>query len=186
MRLIGIAGKARSGKDTAASYLTRKYGLVKHSFADPMKDGVKAMFGLTDEHVNGDLKEDLIPWLGVSTRRILQTLGTEWGREMIRPDLWVLLAQRKWDRVRWATEDTFHGGMIVPDIRFEEEAEFIRRNGGLVIHLFRDELQAIEAHKSEAGVRFLDGDWIVENNGTIEDLYKELDCHSLGTVRKVA
>lgn len=186
MRLIGIAGKARSGKDTAAAYLVAQHGLIKYSFADPMKDGLKTMFGLTDEHMNGSLKETEITWLGVSPRRLMQTLGTEWGREIIRPDLWVMLAQRQWDRVKWPTEDTFHGGMIVPDIRFEEEAEFIRRNGGLVIHLFRDELETVEAHKSEAGVRFMDGDWLIENNGTIEDLHAELEADFLGKVRKAA
>ncbi|WP_375191817.1 deoxynucleotide monophosphate kinase [Marinobacter sp.] len=186
MRLIGIAGKARSGKDTAAARLIEKHGLVKYSFADPLKAGIKTMFGLTEEHVNGSLKETVIPWLGTSPRKLMQTLGTEWGREIIRPDLWVLMAQRQWDQVSVATCDTFHGGMIVPDIRFEEEAGFIRRNGGLVIHLIRDELELVETHKSEAGVRFMDGDWLIENNGTIEDLHRELDREFLSRVRQVA
>ncbi|RKR79189.1 deoxynucleotide monophosphate kinase family protein [Marinobacter nauticus] len=186
MRLIGIAGKARSGKDTVAAYLVKKHGLLKYSFADPMKAGIKEMFGLTEQHVNGDLKEIVIPWLGVSPRRLMQTLGTEWGREMIRPDLWVMLAQRQWDQIRQPTADTFNGGMIVPDIRFEEEAAFIRRNGGLVIHMFRDDLQLVEAHKSESGVCFMDGDWLIENNGTIDDLYNELSREFIGRLGSVA
>lgn len=186
MRLIGIAGKARSGKDTAAAYLVEKHGLVKYSFADPLKSGIRAMFGLTEEHVNGDLKETVIPWLGTSPRRLMQTLGTEWGREIVRPDLWVLLAQRQWDHLKLATDDTFHCGMIVPDIRFEEEAEFIRRNGGQVIHLMRDELELVEAHKSEAGIRFQRGDWLIENNGTIEELHQALEDDYLGRVKRVA
>lgn len=164
MKLIGITGKARSGKDTAAKVLIEQRGLIKYSFADPMKDGVKAMFGLTDEHVNGNLKEEVIPHLGVSPRRILQTLGTEWGRGMIRSDLWVSLAQQKWEVIQAATDDTFHGGMIVPDVRFEDEAAFIRENGGTLIHIIREDAQEIEGHVSEAGVEWRQGDTRIRNN----------------------
>ena len=174
MKLIGITGKARSGKDTAASYLAHKHGLIRYSFATPMKAAIKAMLGLSDRHMDGDLKEAEIPWLGVSPRRIMQTLGTEWGRETIREDLWVVLAQRQWDQVSNPTEDTFHTGMIVPDVRFEDEADFIRRNGGVVIHIKRDAAAQIESHKSEAGVRVCAGDLVIANNGTLADLYHVL------------
>ncbi|ARM83971.1 deoxynucleotide monophosphate kinase family protein [Marinobacter salarius] len=170
MRLIGVTGKARSGKDTVAKALIERFGLVKYSFADPMKEGVKVMFGLSEDHVNGDLKEQVIPSIGVSPRRILQTLGTEWGRDIIRNDLWVVLAQKKWEAVKQATDETFHGGMIVPDVRFEDEAEFIRSNGGTLIHIERDAAQEIEGHISEAGVKWQKGDARVKNNGTLTDL----------------
>lgn len=170
MNLIGITGKARSGKDTAAKVLIEQRGLIKYSFADPMKEGVKVMLGLTDEHVNGDLKEQVIPELGVSPRRILQTLGTEWGRDIIRSDLWVVLAQQKWEAIKAATEETFHGGMIVPDVRFEDEAAFIRDNGGLLIHIERKGAQEIEGHVSEAGVEWRKGDARINNSGTLADL----------------
>ena len=180
MRLIGITGRARSGKDTAAGYLSHQHGLVRYSFADPMKAAAKAMFGLTEDHVNGHLKETVIPWLGVSPRRILQTLGTEWGRETVRNDLWVVLAQRQWEIISVATEQTFHGGMIVPDVRFEDEAAFIRENGGTLIHIQREDAQQIEAHKSEAGVELRFGDWLIKNDGAIADLHEQLDREWLG------
>ena len=170
MKLIGITGKARSGKDTAARVLIEQRGLINYSFADPMKEGVKVMFGLTEEHVNGELKEQVIPEIGVSPRRILQTLGTEWGRDIIRSDLWVLLAQQKWEAIKAATEGTFHGGMIVPDVRFEDEAAFIRDNGGLLIHIERKAAQEIEGHVSEAGVEWRKGDTRINNSGTLADL----------------
>lgn len=174
MKLIGITGKARSGKDTAASYLAHKLGLIQYSFATPMKTAIKAMLGLSDEHMDGDLKDAKIPWLGVSPRRIMQTLGTEWGRETIREDLWVVLAHRQWDQINSPAEDTFHTGMIVPDVRFEDEADFIRRNGGLMIHIKRDAAARVEHHKSEAGVRVCAGDLVIANNGTVNDLYRAL------------
>lgn len=174
LKLIGIAGKARSGKDTAANYLAHKHGLIRYSFATPMKAAIKTMFGLTDRHVDGDLKETELPWLGVSPRRIMQTLGTEWARDTIRQDLWVLLAQREWQQMKEPTDDTFHAGMIIPDVRFEDEADFIRRNGGLVIHIERDSAPKIESHKSESGVQPVYGDPIILNNGSLDDLYRAM------------
>lgn len=171
MRLIGVAGKARSGKDTAARFLIEEFGLVKYSFADPIKEAVKAMFGLTDEHVNGRLKETPLPYIGESPRRIMQTLGTEWGRDMIRPDLWVMLAQQQWRSVQECAERTFNGGMIVPDVRFEDEAEFIRSNGGLLIHIVRPDAPQIAGHVSEAGVNVDHSrDVVIRNDGDLDDL----------------
>lgn len=171
MRLIGIAGQAGSGKDAAAAYLVEKYGVTRYSFADPLKEGVKTMLGLTDEHVNGALKEKVVPELGVSPRRIMQTLGTEWGRDTIRHDLWVLLAEKRWR----AMQGESCGGMVIADIRFEDEADFVDRNGGLVVHLVRTDAVQVEAHQSEAGIRFRSGHAGIENNGSLADLHRQLD-----------
>ena len=84
MRLIGIAGKARSGKDTAASYLLNKLGgdWSAASFADPMKTMLNAI-GVDTSDEAKDLPSNQY---GVSTRHMLQTLGTEWGRNIIADD----------------------------------------------------------------------------------------------------
>jgi len=169
MILIGVTGKARSGKDTVAKMLIEDLELMKYSFADPMKEAARVMFGLTDEHVNGDLKETVIPELGVSPRHILQTLGTDWVRDMIR--LWVVLAQRRLDAIRELGPASFCNGLIVPDVRFEDEAMFIHDNGGILIHVVRDGAPKVEAHRSENGIEFQEGDILIDNNGSLEDLH---------------
>jgi dephospho-CoA kinase len=83
MILIGITGRARCGKDTAADYLSANIGFKKYSFAKPIKDAVKDMFGLTEDHVNGYLKEVVLPDICHSPRFLMQTLGTEWGRKIV-------------------------------------------------------------------------------------------------------
>ena len=46
--VIGIIGKAGSGKDTFGDYVVKKYSFDKLAFADPLKAGVKAIFMLDD------------------------------------------------------------------------------------------------------------------------------------------
>jgi len=183
MILIGITGKARSGKDTTADILSKRLGLIKYSFATPIKEAAKVMFGLTEEHVNGKLKEEVIPWLGVSPRRIMQTLGTDWGRDIIRGDIWVQIAKRRFEELSECLDNIFHCGMVIPDVRFENEADFVRENGGIVIHISRSSVQNVEQHRSEDGIEFKNGDIRIINDGSLEDLENTIESVILNDLR---
>lgn len=60
-QVIGITGKARSGKDTVANLLIEKCGFIRYSFAAPIKDSVQEMFDWNERHREGDLKETKLP-----------------------------------------------------------------------------------------------------------------------------
>ena len=75
--LIGLVAPKRSGKDTAANYLCSAYGFKKYNFADPLKKGVSEIFGLTYDQLNGDDKEKIDPFWGVTPRELFQKIGTE-------------------------------------------------------------------------------------------------------------
>lgn len=154
-RLIGITGKAGAGKDTLADYLVRHFGAQKYSFALPLKQSLNTMFGWhMDQWNDREWKERVIPWLGKSPRQMAQTIGTEWGRELVHPQLWVLLAERKYiQHIDDYSQD--FGAMppfVIPDVRFTNEAEMIRSQNGVVIQLHRPGAATIAAHKSEDGV----------------------------------
>jgi len=160
--LIGIAGRARSGKDTVANFIIAAIGGYRYSFADP----IRAMLAPLGVDMNDPYwqarKEDVIPALGVSPRRMMQTLGTEWGRQLINPDLWIIMAHQRLLQ---------NGpGMVIPDVRFENEAAWIRKHGGWIIHVIRPEAKAVEAHASEDGIEMLDADAQLFNSGTLEEL----------------
>lgn len=160
--LIGIAGRARSGKDTVANFIIATIGGYRYSFADP----IRAMLAPLGVDMNDPYwqarKEDIIPALGVSPRRMMQTLGTEWGRNLINPDLWIVLAHQRLLQ---------NGpGMVISDVRFENEAAWIRKHGGRIIHVIRPDAKAIEAHASEDGIEVQDTDAQLFNNGTLEEL----------------
>jgi len=174
MIIVGIAGKARSGKDTLANGLVDGMGFERYSFADPIKEMARVGLGLTQDQLYGDSKDKVDDLYGCTPRKILQTLGTEWGRELIDGNIWIKAMERK------AAESGF---MVVPDIRFENEADSIRRLGGIVVHITgRD--GSVESHKSESGVDVKDDDYVIENSGTLQE-YEEKIIHFCVELSKV-
>lgn len=170
-RLIGIAGRAGSGKDTAGSHLVEQHGFQQYAFADPIRAmlGALGAFPAADL-INRDTKEVVIDWLGKSPRQMAQTLGTEWGRELVHPQLWVLMAQRRWDAAKAAGHS-----LVITDVRFENEARWIRSQGGHVIGLDRPGVEVVSAHASEQA-DFEDlCDWFIRNDNTIDILLHRVD-----------
>jgi hypothetical protein len=162
--LIGIAGKAGVGKDTAADALV-PLGYGKRAFAGPLKTMLIAAGILTKaETEDRDLKEKTLDWCDRSPRQMMQTLGTEWARNCNGDDFWLKLAARD---LQQST-----GGIVYTDVRFENEAEFIRRNGGLVVHIDREGLKRVTKHESESGLSYRKGvDEFIVNNCTKQTLW---------------
>lgn len=168
MKLIGITGKAGSGKTTAAKFLSEKRYHVM-SFATPLKlmaDYILDSFDMLPVVT----KNEIIPGLDCTVRHLYQTLGTEWGRQCIHPDLWVLCAKQSIDRVTDFRKFTvLYDGIVFDDVRFNNEADFIRKQGGKIIHLVRE--NSIEDnHQSELGINPEGSDYIIVNNGNIQEL----------------
>lgn len=145
-KIIALAGAAGSGKDTAADYLCKQYDFARYAFAKPLKAALCAMFGWTGFELElRKFKEEVLPDIGKSPRQMLQTLGTEWGRQLVNPHLWLLLAQREIDRARQCGEP----GIVITDCRFENEAVFVLAQGGKVLHIVRPGVEAVASHVSE-------------------------------------
>lgn len=164
--VIGLAGKARVGKDTAASFLLAASGGYQYSFAEPMR-AMLAQLGVDlNDPYWAARKEEVIPALGVSPRHMMQTLGTDWGRMLICNEIWLIMAYQRLLR---------NGpGMIISDVRFENEADWVRANGGRVVHIVRDDTAPVKDHISEAGVQVRDADLVIHNNGTLEEFQAHL------------
>lgn len=137
--IVGFSGRIGSGKTYAADHLVAKYAFVRKKMAGPLKDMLRAI-GLTDEHIEGRLKEKPCDLLcGRTPRHAMQTLGTEWGRNIIAEDLWI----RLWEHSIRGLER-----VVVDDVRFANEADAVRRAGGIVVRLTTvDDL----AHKDGEG-----------------------------------
>jgi hypothetical protein len=174
--LIGITGLAGSGKDTLADGIAAIDVYVKYSLADPIKAAINTMFGFGPVHwTDREWKEKPIPWLGETAQRsprfLAQTLGTEWGRQIIHPEIWLRIADQKFQRI--SQTGTMQGGrimgmgMIVPDIRFDNEAKWIKDNGGLLLKVERPDLEEISenSHATEAGVSPALIDAVITNDG---------------------
>ena len=171
--LIGLTGPARCGKSTAQTIIADRFGLARINFADPLKDGLGAMLGLNERHLAGELKEAPLPWLGKSPRELMQTLGTEWGRELVANDLWVRVARQRLALMEDTEGDAFQGA-VFSDVRFPQEADFIRRHGGTVIHLYRTGNADVRPHISEAGIALHKHDQLITNGGDLDELNARL------------
>lgn len=168
--LIGLAGAAGAGKGSVANVLVTGAGFVEIAFADPIYEAVAAITGISVEKLKDRrIKEAVIPWLGKSPRELLQLLGTEFGRNMIRDSIWVDRAMRTVD---W--HDSIGAHTVITDVRFDNEAEAIRGRGGVIWQVVRETPSCLAEdaarHASEAGIRPDLVDLVVSNNGTLEDL----------------
>lgn len=132
-RVIGFCGPIGCGKSTAARILMERYGYRRERFADPLK-AMLAALGLSPEELDGPAKEAPAALLGGRTpRHAMQTLGTEWGRQLIDPDLWV----RAWELRVGGYWRRFHAPVVSDDVRFGNEVAAIRAMGGLVVRIER-------------------------------------------------
>jgi hypothetical protein len=171
MKLIGITGKARAGKDTIATHLAHTHAFTRIAFADPLKLAAQQMFGLTNTQTWDDnLKETVIPMWGLSPRQIFQRLGTDAMRGTFGQDVWLRRFVLSYHILR-DTDD-----VVVPDVRFDNEAMLIKDMGGTLIQVIRgDGLRGDDGiHASEAGV-VVSPDIVIVNQGSIADLKHNID-----------
>jgi len=174
--LLGLYSPApQSGKSTFADFLVNREW-ERLSFATPLKRMAVELFrsaGFSDDEVramlHGNLKEVPVPALGNQTPRyIMQRLGTEFGREMIAPNLWVDIAMKRAQTLR---EQGFF--VVFDDMRFPNEAEAIKAAGGKIIKIDRPCANLTGAHASEGALSDWNFDRILTNDRTLYELEKQ-------------
>lgn len=256
--MIGLAAKARSGKDTVASMLLEHPEVATYALADPLKEGCQSLFGLSDQEAWSDeAKELTIPDWGMSPRQMFQRAGTEWLRDhtanhwLMRAErqlnhphspitipsvpyserppfetaiwfavkaFWGLSDEQTWDKTERRKMDSFWNlspldmfsivkkyidrdlptyeqtrfqlitsrpinaptprhqttqgktVLVIKDIRFENEAEYLRSHNGTIWHISRASAAKVNTHSSEAGISIQPLDIQIENNDTVESL----------------
>lgn len=260
-KIIGLAAKARSGKDTGAAFLMEHPEVASYALANPLKAGCQSLFGLSNSQTWDDTaKEVRLEAWGMSPREFFQRVGTEWMRDSHDPLHWLKRADRAinhpplpprqlteaeanapetpfmraaqeifgfsdeqiWSEAKTET-DSFWGispeaaialikklaiqdfpdfaarrerhvretysekptrfelnldgkeVIIIKDIRFENEAKYIRDLGGEIWHIVRDNATKIKVHSSEAGIAVASGDIVIHNNGTLADYRQRIE-----------
>lgn len=178
--IIGLAGLKGSGKNTVGDILQRCFEYIHNeAFADPMKRFCQEVFGFSDAQLWGPSEERDRPDTRyrrnsgsyLTPRWALQQLGTEWGRECC-PDIWVRLAMR----------NAYARGLqgihtVITDVRFVNEAQAIRDQGGTVWRVERVDVRngnLPDKHQSESELyspefeRLISG--YVDNRDTLQAL----------------
>jgi hypothetical protein len=177
MKIIGITGKAGSGKDTFARYMQTRLAVLLgdgsfppiESFAYPIKAGVSTMFSIPMESLEARSEKEEIKVFGDNTkaspRVLMQTLGTEWGRNVVSEDIWIDLLRSRIETCYLSAPTA----VIITDVRFKNEAEWIKDQGGTLIEIARKGLKGSGIHSSEDGVDLIP-DYTVFNSSSLSDL----------------
>ncbi|MFJ2548824.1 deoxynucleotide monophosphate kinase [Pseudomonas sp. NPDC087612] len=261
-KVVGLAAKARSGKDTGAAILLQHPEVTAYALADPLKRGCQALFNLSDAQTWDDnVKELKVDAWGLSPREFFQRVGTEWMRahnplhwlmradreiyapeaispitpaQLSHPELPFILAAKAffnlsdeqcWDASATNETDKFWKMtpaemiglvkakalqdfpdfferrsatplqpineseyikkpilntdgkciIIIKDIRFENEAAYIRGLNGAIWHIVRDNAESVNTHSSEFGIKAEPADIVIKNNGTLAEYKTTLD-----------
>ena len=202
--IIGICGFIGSGKDTVADYLVNFHEFRRESFANTLKDAVAAVFGWDRTMLEGRTKEarewreQPDQWwsnrLGreITPRKILQHWGTEVCRKGFHDDIWIASVENKLRK----TGDN----VVISDCRFPNEISSITDAGGIVVRVVRgpepewyqdavnfnqgdrnmswatsrSKLERLGIHASETAWIGSNFDYILDNNGSIDDLYTQI------------
>ena len=148
MKILALTGPKRVGKTTVANAIANNVDRQVEimSFADPMRDMLRAMGVRSDYLLDQSMKETPIAGIGKSARQLLQTLGTEWGRGMVAEDIWL------WAMEKSVLQAKYNGAkiIVIDDCRFDNEAEWIDKMDGSVILLRRKGFEyGIDSHASE-------------------------------------
>lgn len=182
--IIGLNGFAGAGKDTAAKYLrealeARGHRVACAAFAEPIRAALIAMGVPTSYIYTRELKELPVPGWGKSYRELAQTLGTEWGRDLVGTDIWVR-------RMEHHLEGLFTrpAVAIITDVRLQNEADWITTRGGLLVRVNRPGVAPVREHTSEAGLQGIEQ--VLDNDGDLVRLRSRIETLHLKVLAHMA
>ena len=145
-----------------ADYLVQNFEFIKISVAEPIKNACRDLFQLTDEHFQDRiLKETKIPLWGLTPREILQKVGTDLFRHHFDEQFWVKILDQRLTSFRHDSVEN----IVISDIRFQNEADTVRRHGGILVYIDRFS-RSNDNHESER-LNIERIDTIISNRGTI-------------------
>ena len=191
MRLIAVCGLKRSGKDVVANYLSDRYGYKHVKIAEKLKKITQTAFGFTDDDLETDAKDRIHPVWGVTPRVCMDYLGTH----VFQHDIKRILPHCSFpDRCFWINDvlrshcstgsySELKNRVVISDLRFEHELRAIRQRSKLyneddlkttVIRICRDGTSA-DGFESESETHKLVVDHTIHNNGTLDDLFEQVD-----------
>lgn len=198
--IIGLVGFIGSGKGTVGDILADEYGFQRESFAKSVKDALAPIFGWERSLLEGDTVQSRAfreqpdaYWSNImgrdfTPREALQLMGTEAGRNVFHPAIWVHSLERR------LTEGKNY---VITDTRFPNELEMIRRIGGKIVRVKRGEEpvwwgEAVATNMLSGGknqklknypdIHYSEWAWLgshmdvtIENDGTLQQLRAAID-----------
>tara|TARA_Y100000389_G_scaffold141853_1_gene139771 strand:+ start:135 stop:701 length:567 start_codon:yes stop_codon:yes gene_type:complete len=178
--IIAVCGYKRSGKDTIAEYLTDNYNYNHYKITDKLRKVVQLLFNLNDDDYEKNKEENDDRW-DTTPRKMMQFIGTEVFQYKIQEllpnidrNFWIksLLSDELLENIK-----NNNHKIVISDLRFLHEYENLKQlNIPLVVlKVTNKNIKNTDTHISETEHLKIPIDYEIENNGTIEDLYKNID-----------
>lgn len=186
--IIGISGKAQSGKDTVCKmiaytiwyynysqrlepfgidhYNSNQYAIwridwYRNSFANKLKQCLDIILNTSSISLfeDNEFKKSEIDWLGMTVRELLQKFGTAIRNEVC-DDFWVKACLKDYEE---------GDNWLISDVRFKSEAKGIKDLDGIILRVNR-EGAGTGNHISEIDLDDYSFDYVINNDGSMEDL----------------
>ena len=162
--MIGFVGRKRSGKDTLAMFVRDLWPDTNiMSFADPLKQACKHAYHLRDEQLE-KTKDVVDPRWNMTPRDMMKSLGGKYFRYE--------------DPHHWTKNMAYRiqgsGSVAISDVRFQNEAAFVKESGGVLIHVWRDMESNSDNDVTEQTTDEISCDHYIRNDGSLEDLRDKL------------
>lgn len=177
--IIGIVGHIGNGKSTVAKWLVENRDFKEYAFAEPLKQ-IAQILGFEYKQVYGTQNEklEINKLWGVSGREFMQKFGTNICRNklpqefpFLKSTLWVSLFEQM-------IINNPAMNYVISDIRLPDEYKSVKQKNGIVIRVSRTKYNnrgAGNNHESEKYVDTFECDYVIQNDGTLQDLYNKLD-----------
>jgi len=155
--VIGLVGRAGSGKDTICGFIREMLPTARRlAFADALKDELASVLGVDRSFIDQNKH---------ALRGLLQTYGTDYRRQFSGEDYWVRQAEA-------SLKDCLEEGVspvVFTDVRFENEAELVKNCGGILL-LVQRPVASTRSHASEDLPDKIDPDYTLWNRDSLDDL----------------
>lgn len=189
LKIVGLIGDARVGKDTFASEFVTKHNFIPLAFADPIKAVARLLFDFTDEQCQTDKKDQIDVQWGIKPRDFFKTFGTELMQRDIYnylPDLNIpkkhIWSQILINKLKNLIKNG-HLNFIITDIRFPHEMEDIKEFVAthmpvnfVTVKITRGQthslVHSITSHESQTALNLMcptDIHYTISNDGTLDD-----------------
>ena len=172
--ILGLGYTQQVGKDTVGAHLVAEHGFTRVAFADRVRDLALEI----DPLIGGARLSDIVSWDGweqakrsQEVRRLLINIGVG-AREVFGPNVWVNAAEQKVRALQ--TDPNFNGKIVITDVRFLNEVDWIRSFADNVLWYVRRPGSPPADEKSEQLNPQL-FNRTVTNNGTLDKLYRRVD-----------
>ncbi len=183
--IIAFCGLAQSGKSTAVRAVRQflkanapNAAVHELSFAEPLKETYRAITGEAFLDVAEYKNAPSAMFEGLTNRQVIQKIGTDALRNSFDKRIWIKCLQKKVEGIAQNGHESY---ILISDLRFANEADWVIRNNGIVVQIQRKGVVS-DGHESENTTVVYGSDktvlvpgHIIKNDGTLEELYEKIN-----------